>query len=104
MESNVVYIGRRSHKEKDALFGNPVKIGGDCPFCKELHNTAASTLPCYRKYLWKRLNEEEEFYDAVKGLDGKKLFCPGCSPFNEQWCHGTILKKAIAWIKQKDNK
>lgn len=88
-----VYIGRAGHGH-DGYFGNPVAIGKTCPECKQIHKDGGSTLPCYRKYLWRRMNESEEFCIQLLALQGSVLGC-FCKPAP---CHGDEMVKAIEWL------
>lgn len=81
-----IYIGRAG-KGKDGYFGNPVKVGGRCPFCSAIHATAGSTIECYRVYFSRRLANDAMFLEMVKTLKGKKLGC-FCKP---NPCHGDVI-------------
>ena len=90
-----VYIGRAG-KGQDGRFGNPVIIGKICPECNKIHTSGRATLPCYKKYLWRKLNSDTDFKAQVKALNGKTLGC-FCKP---KPCHGDVLAKAIEWLNQ----
>lgn len=85
-----IYIGRRG-KGKDGYFGNPVVIGRTCCVCGGTHDTAGSTLGCYRRYFIQRLQADEMFYEAIGLLKGKKLGC-FCKPSP---CHGDIIAEYL---------
>lgn len=96
---NEVYVGRPG-KGNPGPFGNPFRKGSFCGFCGTRHEDGASTLPCYKQYLTKRINSDPSFREQIKGLYGKTLvcFCPGKDglttadkPFI---CHGQYLALA----------
>lgn len=96
MSDDVVYVGRAG-RGQDGPFGNPVRIGWKCPLCGHVHNDAGSTLPCFKRYLWNRINSDAPFRARLRALDGKTLFCPGC-PKGSPTCHARVLEAAIAWL------
>lgn len=83
-----VYIGRAG-KGQSGEFGNPIARGQVCPICGEIHNDAGSTLPCFKQYFLKRLEEDEDFRHKVLALRGKTLGC-FCKP---NPCHGDIISE-----------
>ena len=90
----VVYIGRPS------IFGNPVKIGQRCPECGRVHADRGSTLPCYKKYLWRRMQTDPGFRRALDKLvnlhhGGHLLLECWCHPHP---CHGDVLRDAVRWL------
>ena len=104
-EGEGVYIGRGAGgvvtEGGYGMYGNPVAIGKQCPVCGKMHRDGGSTLPCYRKYLWARMQEKGELYWGMKRLAeahkaGQKvvLIC-WCKP---KPCHGDVLKGAIEWM------
>jgi hypothetical protein len=88
-------IGRKG------IFGNPF-------FAEE--PLAGKTLNDYKKYLWNRLKNDENFKEKVKNLlpDKNILWCPGCGPrgYNcaEGVFHGSVLIKAIKYLNEKHDK
>jgi hypothetical protein len=84
-----VYIGRAGRGGK-GFFGNPILRNKKCRLCNELHVEQGSTLSCYKRYLDRRLEVDEEFRECVKQLKGKVLGC-FCPP---KPCHGDILIRA----------
>lgn len=76
-EDYEVYIGRAGNG-KDGYFGNPFNEG-----------TRTYKLKMFEQYLKDRINNDEEFRENVKSLNGKVLGC-FCSP---KPCHGDILLK-----------
>jgi hypothetical protein len=90
--------------DRKTIFGNPVKVGQSCVICGKVHPTNSSVLPCYRVYLWKRMNEDVDFLASLTELalspDVKALAC-WCKP---DACHGDILVNAIEWIRNKELK
>jgi hypothetical protein len=97
LENYSVYIGRTGHGQ-DGSLGNPVAIGKACPVCGQIHMDSGSTLPCYKKYLWKRVHTDKAFYEKLKELekrhkDGENvIFGCFCHP---KPCHGNIVKAYI---------
>ena len=89
-ESFDVYIGR-SGKGQTSIFGNPYSIGKD--------GTREEVLKKFKIYLWKRMQEDEDFCRQLLELDGKVLGC-FCKP---QACHGDILVAAINYLKGQCN-
>lgn len=91
-----VYIGRPSQ------WGNPVRVGYPCPECGQVHQKGGFTLKCYRKYLMRRL-KEEEFRAQLLQLRGLTLAC-WCAPqggltiHDPEICHGQVMLKAIEWL------
>ncbi|MCB1711173.1 MAG: DUF4326 domain-containing protein [Candidatus Riesia sp.] len=73
-----VYIGRAG-KGEDGYFGNP--------FRKEEKDSVGSTLEEYKKYFYKRIEEDVEFKEKILELKGKRLGC-FCKP---NPCHGDII-------------
>jgi hypothetical protein len=77
-----VYIGRPS------IFGNPYSIGQ--------HGTRAEVIEKFKRYFYDRLKTDEEFYNAILKLKGKKLGC-FCVKFpidyirEDKECHGEII-------------
>jgi hypothetical protein len=89
-EAYDVYIGRAGRGQK-GVFGNPVAIGRKCPECEKVHKDGGSTLGCFRKYFFRRLEEDTEFKSEVLALKGKKLGC-FCKP---KPCHGDVIVKYL---------
>lgn len=83
-----VYIGRAGLGQS-GLFGNPVRVGRRCPSCDLTHEAPGDTLPCYERYLTRRLATDDAFRRAVVGLRGKRLWC-FCKP---GLCHGDVLAR-----------
>lgn len=81
-----IYIGRAG-KGQEGYFGNPVVIGKTCLECGKTHLDGGSTLPCYRKYLDRRIKNDSTFKRRVQELHGKVLGC-FCKP---KPCHGDVL-------------
>lgn len=90
-----VYIGRAGHGES-GYFGNPYPIGQICSRCGELHESAASTLPCFAEYFLDRLGDDPEYRARVRGLKGLVLgcFCGFGNP-----CHGNVMTD---WLNRSD--
>ena len=85
-----VYIGRAGHG-LSGTFGNPIKKGGRCPECQQVHETGGATLPCFETYFLRRVSEDETFRNQVLALRGLRLGC-FCFP---RLCHGTIIKNYL---------
>lgn len=88
---NEVYIGRAGHGY-DGYFGNPIVRTSNCPECGKLHSTPGSTIPCFEIYFLRRLKEDREFREKVKGLIDKTLVC-FCVPKHK--CHGEVMVEYI---------
>ena len=92
-----IYIGRGKGGDipttpgEYGYYGNPIVKGKTCPFCKQVHETGGSTLPCYRKYLEDRMNSDPKFKDLILNLKGKVLGC-WCSPGP---CHGDVISQLL---------
>lgn len=92
-----LYCGRGRYGEVQAVgqygwLGNPVRIGSACPECGGIHDTAASTLPCYEEYLLTRLDSDAEFaatFDAA--LDDNNVLSCFCRDTD---CHTRIMTEA----------
>jgi len=89
MNPTYVYIGR-SGKNISSIFGNPFKISAKV--------SREKCLEQYEEYLKKRLGEDVEFREKVKGLKNKILIC-FCLTALER-CHGEIL---IKYCKELNN-
>ncbi len=81
-----VYIGRPGKGQAGTL-GNPVRIGYKCPECSEVHSDGGNTLPCYERWLRRRITTDHKYKEQVKNLHGKVLGC-FCKP---NPCHGDVL-------------
>jgi hypothetical protein len=88
-----VYIGRAGHGEA-GLFGNPIKKGGRCQECGDVHETGGATLPCFEKYFLRRVETDADFRQEVLALRGKTLGC-FCAP---RPCHGMLIS---TWIDKQ---
>lgn len=77
-ESYDVYIGRPG-KGQDGYFGNPFRL--------EYDELRGSTIERYKKWFYKRINEDHDFREAIHKLEGKVLGC-FCKP---QACHGDVI-------------
>jgi hypothetical protein len=100
-----VYIGRAG-KQQSGLFGNPVAVSKQCPVCKQVHTSGAETLPCYKKYLWHRLENEEAFKKSILDLQGKTLGCfcapkGGITATDPHICHGQVILSYLNWANQQ---
>lgn len=90
-----IYIGRAG-KGTEGYFGNPYAVGRVCQRCGALHDTGASTLPCFEQYFFHRLGTDAEFRIRVRALAGKTLGC-FCAP---NPCHGDIIAR---WVNQNED-
>lgn len=88
-----VYVGRPGRGE-GGYFGNPYAKGRVCSRCRELHESAASTLPCFLAYFLERLGDDAEFRVRVRDLKGKVLGC-FCLPGDP--CHAVIISN---WLNR----
>lgn len=82
-----IYIGRAG-RGYDGYFGNPIAVGKPCQECGRVHGRG-ETLPCYEKYLKRRLRTDPEFRERVRALRNKTLVC-FCKP---RACHGDVLSR-----------
>lgn len=73
-----VYVGRKG-RGYDGYFGNPFPL--------EKGEPRGATIDRFRDYAEKRIAEDAEYRDRVKGLAGKTLVC-FCAPAA---CHGDVL-------------
>lgn len=87
-----IYIGRAGNGQS-GYFGNPITKGNICDLCNLVHETPASTLPCYEAYFNLRIDEDKDFKSAVLNLKGKTLGC-FCKP---KPCHGDVI---IEWLNK----
>lgn len=88
-EKHTVYIGRAGHGQ-DGYFGNPVKIGERCIICSKVHDTRGSTLPCYEKYLRRKLKTSRAFRERFEALEDSDVLGCFCKP---DACHGDVIVK-----------
>lgn len=82
--------------DRKTIFGNPVVVGKVCQFCGEMHSTNASTLPCYKRYLWKRMKSDADFTRSMIEIEGAKALVCWCKP---EPCHGDVLVDALEWLR-----
>lgn len=90
-DDNNVYIGRKCvvfidgerYPKKSSNFANPYKIGID--------GTREEIIKKYKKYIIKKINEDESIMDEFLALKGKNLGC-WCYPDK---CHGNILLELL---------
>lgn len=93
-----IYIGRqRLPKWKSGYFGNPIIKGLRCFMCGTAHEMPGDTLPCYERWLYDRLVDDEQFRNDVRELSGKTLLC-WC---DTERCHGVILARAADELKEE---
>jgi hypothetical protein len=86
-----VKIGRNSKGKvppvpQPGCFGNPYSVeeyGRD------------NCIAMFRDYFYKRIEEDQEFREAILALKGKRLGC-FCHP---QLCHGDIIRQ---WLDQQE--
>lgn len=81
-----VYIGRAG-RGQSGYFGNPIRAGQRCSVCGNEHAIGATTLRCFERYFYARLESDPEFKLCVEQLRGKTLAC-FCKP---RACHGDII-------------
>lgn len=89
-DKNNVYIGRKGvifinnvrYPKENSIWHNPFKI--------DENNDRISVIKKYKKYIIKKINDEN-LLDELMKLKNKKLGC-WCSP---EACHGDVLKKLI---------
>jgi len=85
-DSYDVYIGRAG-KGCNGYFGNPIREG-----------TRKQKLDGFREYAFTRIQQDAEFRQKIKSLEGKTLGC-FCKP---KPCHGDILAELCVIINQED--
>ena len=93
---DVVYIGR-SGKGQDGYFGNDHPIG-KCRICNTVHDRAGS-IRAYKAYFWRRVNEDDQFFQRVMLLEGKQLAC-FCKP---KACHGDVIVAFLEWTEKPES-
>jgi hypothetical protein len=86
-----VYIGRAG-RGLGGYFGNPIRVGAICTWCREVHETGGETLPCFESYARRRMLIDGKYEAAVRGLAGQTLGC-FCKP---RPCHGDVLARLCA--------
>jgi len=86
-ESYTVYIGRAGHG-RDGYWGNPVKLNSRCILCSEIHESNSSTLPCYEKYLRRKLKTSTIFRKRFHNLNKDDILGCFCKP---NACHGDVM-------------
>ncbi len=74
-------------------FGNPVIVGQRCPVCRGYHGRPGATIPCYKAYFLRRVDEDAAFRAAVLALEGD-LGC-FCVPAP---CHVEVI---VAWLEKQ---
>lgn len=89
-----VYIGRPG-KGHLGPFGNPIRVGAVCVQCGSIHTKPGDTLPCFRAYFLRRVEDDSEFRASVLALKGSTLGC-FCKPAP---CHGDII---VQWLESDD--
>jgi hypothetical protein len=90
-----VYVGRG----KGSSLGNPIKFGEKCIVCKQVHgyDERDELVDCYRKWLWWKIKDDEDYKENVRRLDGKVLGC-WCAP---KRCHADVLLRAAQWLSKE---
>lgn len=73
-----IYIGRKG-KGQDGYFGNPFRAKDE--------SQREEVIALYRKYFYKRIAEDDEFYNRIVALSGSVLLC-FCAP---KKCHGNVI-------------
>ena len=87
-DAQYVYIGRAG-RGMSGYFGNPFPLnGGD----------RGSTLQKFEVYARKRIEDDPEYREAVKGLKDKILVC-FCKPHA---CHGDILEMLSQELNEEE--
>src|SRR5438132_1229712 len=74
-----VYVGRVGFG-MNGYYGTPFKLWKD--------GTREELLEKYKRYFYKRLNNDQEFLNKIHSLKGKIL---GCFCTNPALCHGTVI-------------
>lgn len=98
-EPYTLYIGRGaggvvpSRPGTRGWLGNPVAIGKQCQECGRHHRDAGSTLPCYKRYLHRKL-QDHEWRAAFLESCGHTLGC-FCKPGP---CHGDVIISVLESI------
>lgn len=73
---------------RGSIFGNPFVIGKD--------GDRSKVIASFKSYLWKRMQTDQPFVEAIRNLNGKDLYrC--CAP---KACHGDILISACLWLNK----
>jgi len=83
----VVFINKERFPKKASLFYNPFKIDKD--------NTRECVIKKYKKYIKKKIKNDDELKTELLKLKNKNLGC-WCHP---EPCHGDILLKLIKKYK-----
>lgn len=103
-DDEVVYIGRGSTggKVSELKHLNNTGVGergwlGN-PYVLESHSRSES-IELFKGDFKQRLRSDEEFCEAVKGLQGCKLACY-CKPKS---CHGEVVKEAVEALNSDNN-
>lgn len=87
---------------RPSIWGNPYRIGTRGPNGK-LMLKPGDTLEFYRKWLWGRLNNDDNFYFEAKLLAAKldprhptktRLYCRGCG-WDSTSCHARVLEEVL---------
>jgi hypothetical protein len=78
-----VYVGRAGQGQ-DGYFGNPFSVA----------QYGLRALPLFRRYFLQRLEVDKDYREAVLGLRGKVLGCPGATCGSGP-CHAKIMAE---WI------
>ena len=104
-EEGVVYVGRAFKDWPASVLANPIAAGKKCPECGARH-AAAETLPCYRRWLWRRLKADEGFRRTLQELPADATLGCWCvdtdSPAEgPEVCHAQVLVKARTWLNSQ---
>lgn len=91
-------------------WGSPIMLRRKCPVCGVTHKDGGSTITCYRKYLWQRLQTDPgfrmEFWMlALELRNGAVLRCAcGDSTWGKPLagCHSGVMVKAAMWLLDGD--
>lgn len=97
-----VYIGRPG-KGHNGEYGNPCALNRVCPICSQVHTVPKSTIPCYRIWFAREINNNIKFKLQVLALKGKDLGCfcapeDGLTSKDPVVCHGQVI---LEWLESQ---
>jgi len=116
-EGSVIYCGRSNAHFglKGSALGNPCSIPSvACPVCGVVHYPSGranaeqqgQSVQCYRKWLWKKLNEHDAaVVDAINQLNCNSVLACWCVADDapeatercHEVCHTQVIAKAHGW-------
>lgn len=91
-----LYIGRKNAYDglEQSPLANPFKVS-------DFGGKRGATLPHYRRWLWQRMQAEDEaVLKALRSINEKTILICWCHPHP---CHGHVVKAAAEWLRAQES-